>query len=809
MAAPGTPAGGGLDPPLAGVRVLELGDTLAAGYCGHLLADLGADVVKVELDGGDPLRSAGPFAGGLPDRDLSVSFAYYHANKQSLCLDPSSPHGQAQLGELARSADVVIRSTRSGKEWLSDAQLDAVERDNPGVVVVDISTFGALAERTGMSDLLALAASGLLSISAASTKDPQSMPLRYRGELASVHAASAGAMAALGGLHARLPDGRGQRFDISAEAAVAAMFGTALAIWSYTGVQPVRNGRRGVAPWAFFECRDGTVLIQVTEDEQWRSLAKILGHPEWAAIEVFETTAQRIEVADAIEPLIAEAIADRGVAEFLAAAHTEGVAAARIQDATDLLAWDHLRARRFFQPITVANGEQRFDVPAPVAPWRLHRTRPSPARRAPLLGEAGDDVGWDARPSAPPSEAATAAPLARLRVIDMTWVWAGPYASMYLAHLGAEVIKIESTTRIDVTRRLGPFADDVVGINRSGYFNQYNQGKKSIVLDVKDERGFALLRRLVASADVIIDNMRAGALARMGLPYDELRRLNPSIVAVSMTGFGEDGPERDRMAYGSIIDALSGVASSNGLIGGGATDFATSLPDPCAGVHTALATVAALLRARISGEGERVELAMLEAGVAAFPWPVLIEGAGAGPVVMMGNRDPLMSPHGVFRCKGDYEWVAIAVETDAQFGALAAAMGRPELGISARFATLADRKLNENELERLVSAWTVPQEAAAVAALLAAAGVPAERVAHIADVFRSPTLAARGFFVHPPHPEVGERDLGGVAWRSSRSPMCASTAAPVLGQHTAAVLQGVAGLTAAEFEELDAAGLFR
>jgi crotonobetainyl-CoA:carnitine CoA-transferase CaiB-like acyl-CoA transferase len=288
-----------------------------------------------------------------------------------------------------------------------------------------------------------------------------------------------------------------------------------------------------------------------------------------------------------------------------------------------------------------------------------------------------------------------------------------------------------------------------------------------------------------------------------------LRRLNPSIVAVSMTGFGEDGPERDRMAYGSIIDALSGVASSNGLVGGSPTDYATSLPDPCAGVHTALATVAALLRARRTGEGERVEAAMLEAGVAAFPWPVLIEGAGAGPVVLVGNRDTMMSPHGVFRCSGDYEWVAIAVETDEQFAALVAAMDRPDLARTPRFATFAARKLHESELEETLSAWTSSQESGPLAAALQAAGVPAERVAHIADVFDSPSLRQREFFVKPPHPEVGQRELAGVAWRASRSPMCATTPAPTFGQHTAAVMADVVGLAPEEYALLDGEGLFR
>jgi crotonobetainyl-CoA:carnitine CoA-transferase CaiB-like acyl-CoA transferase len=383
-----------------------------------------------------------------------------------------------------------------------------------------------------------------------------------------------------------------------------------------------------------------------------------------------------------------------------------------------------------------------------------------------------------------------------VRVVDLTWVWAGPFAAMQLAHLGAEVVKVESAERVDVTRVLGPWADGEVGVDRSGYFNQYNQGKQGIVLDLKQERGRELLCALLAKADIVIANMRAGALDRMGFSYDVLRQLNPRIVAVSMTGFGEAGPERDRMAYGSLIDALSGVAASNGPVGGGPTDFVMSLPDPCAGMHTAIATVAALYRARSTGVGTRVECSMLEASIAAFPWPILyqsVEGHGA-PVD--GNRDEQRAPHDVYRCEGLYEWVAIAVEDDQQFAALAAAVGRPELATDARFATLAARRLHADALDAVLSAWTGDQDAAAVAALLRAAGVPAERVAHIDDLFASAPLLERGFFTELPHPVAGRKRLAGVPWRTSRSPMVATIAAPCLGEHTEAVLERWLGVAA-------------
>jgi crotonobetainyl-CoA:carnitine CoA-transferase CaiB-like acyl-CoA transferase len=391
----------------------------------------------------------------------------------------------------------------------------------------------------------------------------------------------------------------------------------------------------------------------------------------------------------------------------------------------------------------------------------------------------------------------------------MTWVWAGPFAATQFAHLGADVVKFESTSRVDVTRRLGPFADGEIGIDRSGYFNQYNQGKRSVVLDVKQPQGMALLKRIVATADLIIDNMRPGSLARMGLDMDTLRALNPRIVAVAMSGFGEDGPERDRMAYGSIIDALSGVAASNGAPGGGPTDFPMSLPDPAAGIHAAIAATAALYRVRCGGPGERVEAAMLEATLSAFPWPVLIEASGNGPVVCVGNRDEAMSPHGTFRCAGDDEWVAIAVADDAQFHRLAAAIGRADLAADPRFATLASRKANEDELEAIVTQWTATRRRHDVARELRCAGVAAEAVLTMNEVAAAPELAARDFLTSTVHRTLGNRPLPGPAWTATRSPMRAATAAPCFGEHTREVLAEIVGLNDAELDALDAQGLLR
>ncbi|MCU1502669.1 MAG: CoA transferase [Ilumatobacteraceae bacterium] len=797
--------------PLVGVRVLECGDTIAAAYTGRLLADLGADVVKVEPRAGDALRHLGPYVGNRPDIESSAGFGYFHAGKRSVVIDRTDAARGDLLRSLAAATDVVIRSTRDGADWITDDELAVIEQANPGLVVADISTWGRGAADHSTSDLIALAAGGLLSVNGTDAVAAKSVPLRYRGEFSSIHAACDAALAVLGALHARLVDGRGQRLDISAQAATAAILATAMSTFLYTGQTPVRDGVRGVAPWGFYTCSDGFVLLQVTEDPQWFNLRRVIGEPEWAQPDVFDTTAMRAELHDVIDPLLEEALGAFTVDEFLEACQREGVAAARVQDANDLLNWPHLQARNYFTPIEFAARDD-LEVVAPTPPWRFAFTPSAKeARISPALGADEEAVVAEWQPRRAADQLGDPlhgpAPLGGLRVIDMTWVWAGPFCATQFAHLGADVIKFESTSRIDVTRRLGPFAGTEIGINRSGYFNQYNQGKRSVVLDVKDPRGLAALKQIVATADLIIDNMRPGALARMGLPMEELRALNPKIVAVAMSGFGEDGPERDRMAYGSIIDALSGVAASNGAPGGGPTDFPMSLPDPAAGIHAAIAAVAALYRSRQTGVGDRVEVSMLEATLSAFPWPMLIEAAGAGPVVAEGNRDQTMSPHGTFPCAGEDSWVAIAARDDDELAALAGVLGRPELASDPRFATLASRKANEDALERIVAAWTIERDRHDVAAQLRAAGVAAQAVGSMADVAVDAVLEARQFLQRCPHPEVGVLPLPGPPWIAGRSPMRATAAAPCFGQHTREVLHEVLGLTEEEIQAMDDEGL--
>ena len=378
------------------------------------------------------------------------------------------------------------------------------------------------------------------------------------------------------------------------------------------------------------------------------------------------------------------------------------------------------------------------------------------------------------------------APLDGVRVADLTWVWAGPFSTMQLAYLGADVVKVESHTRIDVVRRLGPHADGIPGTDTSGYFHQYNQGKRGIDLDLTTTADRATFESLVATADVVVDNMRAGALARMGYDDARLAAINPHVIISSLTGFGDAGPDRDRTAYGAIINCLSGVAAITGHPGGGPVDLQLSLADPCAGLHGAIGMLAALYRRRTTGVTERVDCTMVEAWIAAFPWGVLTEAAGHTPRAV-GDRDDRWCPNVVARCAGDDEWVAVAVGDDDQWARLAAAIGRPELITDERFATAAARHAHVDDAEGVVAAWVAERDAREAADVLRAAGVPAARVARLDDVMADEHLAARRFFTELDHPVVGRRRLAGVPFHASRSPVGPRRPAPCLGEHTAQV----------------------
>jgi len=393
-------------------------------------------------------------------------------------------------------------------------------------------------------------------------------------------------------------------------------------------------------------------------------------------------------------------------------------------------------------------------------------------------------------------------------VADFTWVWAGPYCTLHLAHLGATVVKIESAARPDLGRRLPTQSGrHSPTLDTNGYFNQYGQGKKSITVDMGTAEGRALAKRLALACDLVVSNYATGVMDEWGLGYEALAAERPDVIVGVISGYGHHGPYQSYMGYGPTTGPLSGLASMTGYPGTDADELGVSLGDPAAGIATAYALVAALVARRRTGEGQFIDTSMWEATTACtvegwMEW--VMRGTQPDP---MGNLDPLWSPHNLYRCAGNDDWVAVCCVDEAEWAALARITGiDPD---DERFATAAGRKANEAELDKLIGAWTRERDQWDITELLQAAGVPAFPSLSSRSLEVNPHLAERGLIERLDHPVVGQMSHVGIPWLLTEGTNGVRSPAPMLGQHTHEVLTGLLGLNPDEIAALEAADALR
>ncbi|GAB3969679.1 hypothetical protein GCM10029978_041430 [Actinoallomurus acanthiterrae] len=454
-------------------------------------------------------------------------------------------------------------------------------------------------------------------------------------------------------------------------------------------------------------------------------------------------------------------------------------------------------------PAAPATVELRARTTAPADP--ATPATAAPRATAPTESAAPVTVERLARDAAPVEPRRGA--LEGIRVLDLTWVLAGPYATKTLADHGAEVVKIESRHRPDPTRFSPGFhlsRSDETDPDTSGYFNNVNRNKKSVTVNLRTQEGRDLVLRLAAHCDVVVENFAAGVLDRLGLGYDRLREVREDIVVVSMSGMGHTGPWRDYVSYADAVSALSGWTALTGEPGERPVGVVYGLADIIAGHHAALAALAALAVRDRTGAGQHVDMAQLETAAAHLGDAILRADRGE-TVEPLGDRHPRMAPHGVFPCLGDGTWVAVAVRTDEEFARLAAVAGLPD---EPGWATLTGRKADESALEEHVAAWTRSRPAEAVAEILQGNGVPAYPVRDGRTlVEHDAALRAWEFYVPLAHPAAGTFLHEGLPARLTRTPGSVHTPAPRLGEHTAELLTGLLGLDETEHEALRAAGV--
>ncbi|MCY3506127.1 MAG: CoA transferase [Chloroflexi bacterium] len=400
------------------------------------------------------------------------------------------------------------------------------------------------------------------------------------------------------------------------------------------------------------------------------------------------------------------------------------------------------------------------------------------------------------------------APLAGIRVVDLTMVWAGPFGTRLLGDYGAEVIKVEGPGQWDLLRGLGGIPRTVDRwYNRAAYFNHNNRNKYSAAIDLRQEAGRDLLLQLLAKSDVLVENYRANVMDNLGLSFEEVRAVNPRIVYVSMPGHGKTGPEAHYVTYGTNVEQLAGLVSVSGYEGGEPLKTGFSYGDPTAGLAVPAAVALGLRQRNRTGEGVHIDLAQRE-NLTGFVGEYLVDYSMNRELrAPAGNTHLHFAPHGVYRSGGEDRWVTIACENDEQFGGLCRAMQREELAEDERFATMAERKANEQELNAIIEEWTATWGHYEAMHILQRHGVPAGAVLTIPEVMSDPQLRARGAWSEQVHPDAGAWEVETPPWNLPRTPGHARIPAPGFAEHNSYVFRDLLGLDEEAIARLYADGV--
>ncbi len=790
--------------PLAGVRVLELTDPRSA-LGGRLLADLGADVFLVEPPGGGEIRSMAPFLGDQPGPERSFQHLYFNANKRSLTLDLETAEGVEELRRLAVDADILIECGQPGS-----LDAEALHALNPHLIIISATPYGQRGAKRQWraTDLTASAAGGFLQISGEREDPPTSGPAHVAHTMTGLHIASA-AMIALHGRD-RVPSQPGAQIDISMQEA------TSLALVQTSNPNTWLRQREIPVRPALSQahlCRDGKWLGCNISPRLLPHFLQMLdeagiehgysGDDGMAQLRPARSAWRHLE--NPLQVLAGELAARMDREDML-----RGLQAGK-HPAMPTLSFDQFAESEHYQ-----NAGQFAELEAPELGETLSYSRsaldpvqsPLPIAAAPRLGSAEAPGSTDQQTAHPSRhEPMSLRPLEGIRVIDMTWVVAGPLGGRILANFGAEVLKIESMARLDGVRGQ-PTAENGFSVDHAGLFNGANTSKKSVTLNLSDERGRELFRRLVATADVVVNNYSAGTLDRMGLGYELLREINPGIIVLHLPGVGGESPWRKLRTLGNLLLAASGMNFLMGFPGRPPRGPGVAYPD-FTSPHLLAVSVLAALRARErSGEGREIELSQLSATVALVgaEW-MRFAHTGETPE-RPGNRDPNHCPHGVYRTIGEDEWVAIAVRGDSEWAAFTTAIGRPKLTTAERFASHEARKANEDELDAIISDWAQNQDKWQAAERLQAAGIAANAVEDLRDMMEVDEHFRDHFQIiqQPSAPELDiavERDAIRFMHEDDRI----LQRSPMLGEHNEYALRDIAGLSRQEFDELVAAGV--
>jgi len=784
---------------LAGLRVVDFTDE-SGRLAGKVLAQLGAEVVRLKPGvAGRPLKTV---AGGVLEW-------WFDAGTTRVALDLDDERDRERARGLVAGADVLLEAASPGE--LARAGLDAAElrRLNPRLVHVSLSPFGGSGPRAAWqaSDLVTAALGGLLSVCGSPEKplNPWGRQWFNAGGLYAV-------IAALAGVHAvRTLGSTGMHFDLSLQHCAVSCSEQLLMYWLHMGHVPERRkSLHWTGLYDVLPCGEGyamltpaptveNLLAWLQEDGMAGSLGE---NPPQHAL---EWAARGPEVMQVLRAWAAT----KAAGELFLEGQRRNLSFGQVRSVADCAVCPQHGARAYFAPHRAAA------LRAPRLPFRFERSEevlpaaPAPPRAAGEIearwraagvasgrGGSAGGLGSGVAGAAGPS---SARPLAGIRVLDFTWVLAGPQATRVFADLGADVIKLQTEERAQGANH-----------NEFPFFLMWNRGKRSAGLNMKHAGARDVFRKLLASADVVIDNFAPGVLDRWGIGWDAIHGWNPRVIQLAMSGCGSDGPWRDFVTFAPTIQALSGLTYLSNPPGEGDVGIGVSLNDHVSGLFGAVALLAALEERRGSGVGQFIDLSQLEVGTY-LAGPALVQYLDGGPEAQpIGNADAFEDhvPNEVYAC-AEGGWLAVTARDDGEWQRLCAAIGAADLAVDAELATGAGRARRRDEVDARLSRWAAGQGADAAMHRLQAAGVPAGRVQNAQDLTEADDqLAARRWLHVVEHATMGaQRHDAFPAWLDGRdlAPTCAP---PILGQHSFEIYRDLAGMTDEEIAAGIADGLF-
>ena len=792
---------------LGHIRIIEIGD-IPAAYATKALADLGADVIKVEPVGGDPNRWLPPFAGNIEHPERSLTFVNANANKRSIILNLNSEAKDREVfSKLLESADLFIEATPVGYlEGLGFTDQN-LKKLNSRLVIVSLTPFGRTGPYSGYkgSDAIANASGGFLFAQGDDTKGPCTAPSHQAYQVAGLVAATLGVA---GVRHCRRTSA-GQRIDISLQEALTFTNSSSIARYSLENTFNRRPGAgaSGGAGANIYRCKDGKYIhFTAGQPNMWREITanwmpeNILTDPEW------QNTQYRAAHADEVALVLSEFIGQFTADEFVEEAQRRHLPAAPLNTIGEFINSEQVDYREWLR-------KEEHPVigtyTSPGYPMRLSATPMATVRPAPMMDQHRDQILSELeapRPQIADSQFSLVSGnykdpmLNGIRVADLTRQFAGPLGTTILGYYGMEVIKIESNEVATPGRNGASHAD-------------MNRAKMGLTVNLRTAEGKDVFKQLVASSDVVIDNFSAGVMDRLGLGFDELQKMNPNVIQIVMPGWGLEGPLQSWVAWGWQLLAYNGLM---GLWGYPDSPMEArgkvAWPDRVGAVTMALGVISAVEYQEKTGIGQFIEVPMLEAQGAMMGPAILDYTVNGNEWETLGYKEILgapYAPYGCYPCAGEDNWIIIACDSEEEWNALVKITGQSSWISDVRFADKNARKAHSEDLDSALSEWTRTMTARQAFRRLQEAGIAAGIPMSGEDLYYDLHLRERGHIVEIDEPPWGRITHHGLPGIPSLSKATADGPAPWIGDHTWFLLKEILGMDGDDIQKLEDAGALK